>query len=158
MAEVGEKTRFAMALFDDGPRLKAAAKDLVGLGLSPSSLCVAGDRAAIESGSADGWAGPDHTARIIPPERGRIALSIIPNHISWHANALIVQELEERTHAFAPSAPTTNSWDIIVEHLLKGALLLVALVPTAGLQNDAMRILLRYSRYPVHAEEFFRMN
>jgi hypothetical protein len=157
MVEDGERTRFAMALFDDVPRLKTAAIDLVALGLAPANLCLAGERAAVENGNAQAWAGPEHVARLVPLGRGTIVLSVIGETAMWHVNTPIARTLEARAQASATTAMTTG-WDFIIDHLDNGALLLIALVPTAPVQNEAMRILLRYSRHPVHADEFFRIN
>lgn len=157
MVEDGERTRFAMGLFDDVPRLKTAVIDLVALGLAPANLCLAGQRAAVENGNAEGWAGAEHVARVVSLGRGAIVLGVISETAVWHVNTPIARTLEARAQARATSAMTT-SWDVIIDHLDNGALLLIVLVPSASLQNEAMRILLRHSRYPVHADEFFRIN
>jgi hypothetical protein len=158
MVEDGERTRFAMGLFEEVPRLKTAVRELVGLGLAPANLCLAGERAAVEACNADHWAGPEHAARIIPLRRGTIVLSVVSESALWHANTPIARALEPHAHPSPTVAMITSVWDLIVEHLSNGALLLVALVPSAALQNEAMRILLRTSRHPVHADEFFRID
>ncbi len=158
MVEDGEKTRFAMGLFDDLPRLKTAVRDLTGLGLHPSNMCVAGERAAVENSNAEAWAGLEHVARFIPSQSGKIVLSVIPEATFWDANIPILRAFEEVPRPHAGSSLLTDTWASIGDRLSKGTLLLVTLVPSVALQNEAMRILLRYSRYPVHADEFLRIN
>ena len=56
MAKGGEKVRFAMALFDEPGRLSKAVEELLGLGLDPSCICLAGERPAVEKNNTGFWA------------------------------------------------------------------------------------------------------
>jgi hypothetical protein len=158
MAQDGEKVRYAMGLFYDLPLLKTAASALFDLGLDPRQLCLAGERVAVESGNAGVWTRPEHTPHIIPLPRAKTVLGVLTNGTVWGAETPIAQALEAGAQAKPQRLPATNFWDVISEHLSSGALLLIARVPTARFQDEAMRALLRYSRHPVHAEEFFHLD
>jgi hypothetical protein len=155
MAKDGGKVRYAMGLFEDAPSLKRAAAALVSVGIEPPSLCVAGERATIETSGAIDWAGDGHSPRIISLEDEHTVLGIVADSEPlWSLDTPLASAIGSHARGLIHSA---DIWGSIVPHLARGAMLLIAQAPSAALQDEAMRIFLRYSRYPVHAEEFIRL-
>jgi hypothetical protein len=157
MAGGGEKLRFAVGVFEDVARLRSAVDDLIDLGLDPRDLCLAGSRAAVERGNARQWAGPSQALEVKPLHNQPTVLAVLAGGgSSWDVDSPVVDALREGGCGCSPPAPGAEVWSAIGDNLRKGALLLMAQLPSAALQDQAVRALLRHSRHPVHAEEFFR--
>lgn len=155
MAEYGGKIRYAMGLFEDVPSLKRAAAALVGLGIAPPSLCVAGDSAAVEATGTESWAETGGSPAVLPLHHDGGVLGVLAEGAPlWSRDTPAARSLGAKA---SESFHATDIWTAVTPHLCRGALLLIAQAPSAALQDEAMRILLRYSRYPVHAEEFIRL-
>jgi hypothetical protein len=156
MAGGGEKLRFAVGVFEDAARLRKAVDELIDLGLDPRELCVAGNRAAIERGNADGWAGAPYVPELKQLHNNANVMAVLAGGSLGDADSPAVSALRDGGHS-SPTAPGAEVWSAISECLRKGALLLMAKLPSAALQDQAVRTLLRHSHHPVHAEEFFRI-
>jgi hypothetical protein len=147
------KLRFALAVFEDLGRLNRAASALLDLGLDPADLCfVSGRKAA----PASCWVPVERTSQALWFQHGYPGLSAPSGDCLARRAASLITPMLERTGA-PPSyrSPVYSVWSITNAHLAQGELLLIARLPTPSLQDQATRALLRYSREPVHAEEFF---
>jgi hypothetical protein len=158
MAGGGEKLRFAVGIFNDLARLRKAVDDLIDLGLDPRDLCLAGSRAAVERGNAKEWAGASRTLEVKPlHHHGNVLAMLAGGGSSWDVDSPVVKALKEGGRGSSPPAPGAEVWSAIGDNLREGALLLMAKLPSAALQDQAVRALLRHSHHPVHAEEFFHI-
>jgi hypothetical protein len=152
MAGEGAKMRFAIGIFEDLASLTRAAEALIGVGLDTSDICVAARRAALSDAPADLRSVAGQGSQVVWFQYGSPALIAPPQ--GWfptNAAPLISSVGTSRPH----HSPLSDIWSTIDIELAKGALLLVARLPSTSLQDQAVRALLRYSRHPVHAEEFF---
>ena len=150
------KLRFAMGVFEDLARLNSAADALIDLGLDPTDLCFMVARAAAPVDTADVWVPAEqssHMARF--QHRGPALPSPTNGCFAATAASLIAATLGATAAPRSYRSPASDVWSTMSTHLANGGLLLVARVPSASLQDQAVRALLRYSRQPVHAEEFF---
>jgi hypothetical protein len=153
MAEACPKIRVAIGVFNDIARLTAAADALIALGLAPMSLCLAVERTTKLPSAALPWAATENCWRFAWFQRldaHADASGASPDHRVVDLVAEALEAAGARSHW----PRSSDGWSTINTHLSKGALLLAALVPSAPLQDQAVRVLLRHSPYPVHAEEF----
>lgn len=156
MAAEGAKVRFAMGVFEDLARLDRAADALIALGLDPTDLCFVTGREAACVNTAGRWIPAEQTSQMVWFQYDAQALAAAPG--GWFATraaSLIAQALDLVAAPRSYRSPVSDVWSTINTHLANGALLLVALLPSPSLQDQAVRALLRYSHQPVHAEEFF---
>ena len=158
MAGEGAKLRVAMGIFEDPPRLDRAAGVLLRLGLDPADLCFAAGRAAAAVGGhpwIEPWIPAGQTAQMLWFQYRGAAHDAPGGWIASKAATLIAEALDSASASRPYHAPGSGVWTTIDAHLARGALLLVARLPSPALQDQAVRALLRHSRQPVHAEEFF---
>jgi hypothetical protein len=156
MVTEGAKLRFAMGVFEDLARLNSAADALMDLGLDPADLCFMVERAVAPADTANVWMPAEQNSHVAWFQHRGPALAAPPG--GWFAgNAawLIAAAIEAAVTSRPYRSPASDVWSTMSTHLADGALLLVARLPSASLQDQAVRALLRYSRQPVHAEEFF---
>jgi hypothetical protein len=158
MAGAGAKLRVAMGIFEDPPRLEQAAGALLRLGLDPADLCLAAGRAAAAAGGEpllEPWISVGQTARMLWFQYRGEARAASDCAIVSKTAMVIAETLDAASVPLPCRSPDSAIWTTIDAHLAKGDLLLVARLPSAALQDQAVRALLRHSRQPVHAEEFF---
>lgn len=156
MAEKPAKLRVAMGVFDDLPHLNAAAVTLSDLGLEGENLCFVTDRAAVPPSAGEFWTVAGQTSRLVcfqyaptPPSDSRALFAA-------RMACLIAGALNTVSAFKSQNLRAFHLWSAIDAQLSQGALLLAALAPSTALQDRAVRILLRYSPHPVHAEEFLQ--
>jgi hypothetical protein len=150
------KLRFSMAVFEDLARLDMAANVLVDLGLDPMDLCCVARREAAPGDAAGHWVLVERTSQGLWFQRSNPRLSAPSrDSLARRAASLIAPMLETSGAAPSHRSPVYSVWRIMNAHPARGELLLIARLPTPSLQDQATRALLRYSREPVHAEEFF---
>jgi hypothetical protein len=153
MAEAGPKIRVAIGVFNDIARLTAAADALIALGLAPMSLCLAAERTTKLPSAALHWAATENSWRFAWFHHPDAAADASGARQDRRVVDLIAEALEA-AGARSHWPHSSDGWSTINTHVSEGALLLAALVPSAPLQDQAVRVLLRHSPYPVHAEEF----
>lgn len=158
MVAGGAKLRFAMGVFEDLARLNSAADALMDLGLDPTDLCFMVERAVAPVDTADVWIPAEQSSRMAWFQHCGPGPALAAPPGGWFAAkaaSLIAAAIEAAATPRPYRSPASNVWSTMNTHLANGALLLVARLPSASLQDQAVRALLRYSRQPVHAEEFF---
>lgn len=156
MAADGKKVRFAIGVFEDLARLNRAADALIALGLDPADLCFVAGRAVASVNTAGRWLPAKQTSQMVWFQYAAQARTAPPGGwFAMRAASLIAEALDAAGAPGSYRSPASDVWSTINTHLVKGAFVLVARLPSASLQDQAVRALLRYSRQPVHAEEFF---
>jgi hypothetical protein len=156
MVAGGAKLRFAMGVFEDLARLNCAADALMDLGLDPADLCFMVERSVAPIDTANVWIPAEQSSQVVWFQHCGPALAAPPgNWFAGNAASLIAAATEAAATSRPHRSPASDVWSTMNTHLADGALLLVARLPSASLQDQAVRALLRYSRQPVHAEEFF---
>ena len=148
------KVRVAMGMFDDDLRLGRALLELARLGIYARAVCLIGKRAALE---ATRLAGDEAGPRLLPVD-GFASLSSLAAAVAapFGFDGAALQALQHDLDDTRRQPPGRYSRECLEDRLRSGALLLIALVPTARLQDAAVRVLLRHSQYRVHTEEFLR--
>jgi hypothetical protein len=154
MAETAIKLRLAMGMFDDLARMNAAAVALTDLGLEAKNLCFVTDRATVLPDSAGLWSAAGQTARLVCFQYAATPADASGNRLSTRAVCLMAGALDAAGAFSSHSLRASHVWSAVNTQLARGALLLTALVPNSPLQDRAVRLLLRHSPHPVHAEEF----
>jgi hypothetical protein len=157
MAGERAKLRVVMGVFEDLACLGSAADALMNLGLDPTDLCFAAGRETAPADTADIWIPTEQSSPMTWFQHGGpTPAASAGSGFASKAASLIAATLAATV--VAPGfyrSPVADVWNTMNTHLADGALLLFARLPSAALQDQAVRALLRYSRHPVHAEEFF---
>lgn len=150
MAEYGDKFRFAMGLFDEFPRLDRAMDELINLGLSAESMCLAGLRAALDRGTVL-YFSKDATRPALVAMRP--ALGEDSETALWATDGPVWKALQHKSRADAARSLADDIAVALGAHMRKGAVLVIARGSSAALQDQVVRALLRHSLHPVHSEE-----
>jgi hypothetical protein len=150
----GDKVRLAMGMFDDDLRLRRALLEFARLGVEARNVCLIGKRAALEAARITGSeCGP----RLLPVEAFASPLSLASVVAApFGLDGAVLQALQHDRDESEWPMPGRYSREPLEERLRCGALLLIARMPNARLQDGAVRVLLRHSQYRVHTEEFLR--
>lgn len=154
MAESGAKIRFAMGFFREPRGLREAIGALVGLGLDECDIGLAGERSALERNGAGHWADRTATVLTLSQPAALPVLCLFHHEAAWAADAPIMRALRGDACGQPGCLTVTDFWRGLHDRLRAGDMLLIVKVPSAALQDAAMRALLRHSDHPVHAEEF----
>jgi hypothetical protein len=155
MAAPDARLRLAIAVFEDEAQRDKALAALLALGLETAALCCVDGGAAPVRGNAGRGGRPAQVCRMaLPPEGARShAAACEDAPPGWAACVIGETGGGEMAGGHRPPAPAIGA--AMMAHLEKGAFLLMACLPSASLQDQAVRVLLRFSRHPVHAEEIF---
>jgi hypothetical protein len=150
MAAADARLRLAIALFEDEAQRDKALAALLALGLENAALCCVDSGAAPVHGNAGREGLPAQVCRVTLPPRGVRSQAAAREETPPGWAAFVIGEAADGLRLPAPAIGAA-----MLAHLEKGAFLLMASLPSASLQDEAVRVLLRFSRHPVHAEEVF---
>jgi hypothetical protein len=156
MAAGTSKLRFAIGIFEDLAGLGRAADALVDLGLDPADLCFVARPGPALDDATGRWVLAERTSQTLWFQHADPGLSASSGDcLAIRAASLITPMLGATVAPPAYRSPVYDVWSTMNTHLAEGEFLLVARLSSPSLQDQATRALLRYSRRPVHAEEFF---